>query len=74
MYYHSQFPEDASFRNNYRELKQAGCFMRSVNIFQWIFIFFLLFVIFFYIGLIAIWLLLGAIINPNNFLVYTSSV
>ena len=34
----------------------------------------LFFVISFYVGLIMVWLLLGAIINPNNFLVYAASV
>ena len=28
----------------------------------------------FYIGLVLVWLLLGAIIDPNVFLVYTTSV
>ena len=40
---------------------------------EWIFIFFFVFCYSSYIGLVTIWLILGAIINPNNFLVYATT-
>lgn len=41
--------------------------------FQWLLIFFILFCYASYVGLVCVWLLLGAIINPNNFLVYSTA-
>ena len=41
--------------------------------FQWYFFILMFFILSFYLGIIFEWLILGAIINPNNFLVYASS-
>lgn len=41
--------------------------------FQWLLIFFFILIYGGYIGLVCIWLILGAIINPNTFLVYATS-
>ena len=41
---------------------------------NWIFLFIILALITFYIAIVAIWLLLGAIINPNTYLVFATSV
>lgn len=47
--------------------------MKWFNWFQWIQFLLLVFLVTTYFGVIIVWLLLGAIINPNNYLVYSSA-
>lgn len=69
----SVYPESRIFTEENKKLKKANFWTLLFIRTQWFFI--LLFVagISFYIALVLIWLLLGAIIDPNVFLVYTSS-
>jgi hypothetical protein len=71
-FWYSTFPEDKTFLETQKSLSKSKLKMYLANI-QWILIFFLVLCYASYIGLVLMWLLLGAIINPNNFLVYASA-
>ena len=69
---YSRFPEDRAFEENQKVIKKNKLIKYLTN-FQWFLIFFFVFCYSSYIGLVCVWLLLGAIINPNNFLVYSTA-
>ena len=71
-FWYSTFPEDKTFLETQKSLSQSKLKKFLANI-QWILIFFLVLCYASYVGLVLMWLLLGAIINPNNFLVYASA-
>ncbi|CAD8105620.1 unnamed protein product [Paramecium sonneborni] len=70
-YLSSQFPEEVGFIQEFK-LYQNNV-LKYFNLFQWLQFLLLAFSSFIYFGLIIVWLLLGAIINPNLYLVYSSS-
>lgn len=47
--------------------------MKFFNALKYYLFLLLMFFVFSYFGLIIVWLILGAIINPTNYLVYSSS-
>ncbi len=69
----SKFPEDFNFLNICKEADNKKSARRLIAILQWIIICFILLCYFSYIGTVVVWLILGAIINPDNFLVYASA-
>lgn len=72
MLYYSvmSFPQDKSFT---KSEQQENAILRFSRRLEWILITTALMFYFGYIGLILVWLLLGAIINPNAFLPFTSA-
>ena len=64
-----KFPMDRAFEEEKKIENQS--FAKRIN---WLLFSILLLFAVFYFSLNAMWLLLGAIINPNYFLVYTSAV
>ncbi len=71
-FWYASFPEDRTFIESQKSLAK-NTFKRILANIQWLLVFFLIICYGSYIGLVLIWLLLGAIINPNNFLVYASA-
>ncbi|CAD8067964.1 unnamed protein product [Paramecium primaurelia] len=67
----SYFPDEVGYMWEFKLYQNK--LMKYFNWFQWIQFLILAFSVFFYFGLIIVWLLLGAIINPNFYLVYSSS-
>ena len=70
-YYGMDFPQDKSFKR--AEKKSENRLHRWSRRLQWLVILFNLLMYCGYIGLFLVWLLLGAIINPNSFLPFTSA-
>jgi len=66
-----EFPQDKSFKMSEQG---GGNFLQKLSRrFEWILILVSLMFYFGYVGLVLVWLLLGAIINPNAFLPFTSA-
>ena len=55
-------------------IKMANIIAKLLHYIQWISLFVMIMFLSFYFSIVLIWLLLGAIINPNNFLVYAAAV
>lgn len=71
-FFHSSFPEERNFIDSQNSLEKKPLWKILANL-QWILVFFFIFCYSAYVGLACVWLILGAIINPNNFLVYATS-
>ncbi|CAD8153469.1 unnamed protein product [Paramecium pentaurelia] len=70
-YLFSYFPDEVGYMWEFKFYQNK--IMKYYNWFQWIQFLILAFSVFFYFGLIIVWLILGSIINPNYYLVYSSS-
>ncbi|CAD8123011.1 unnamed protein product [Paramecium sonneborni] len=69
-YWDKQYPDEISYMMEQQRMKKGSFF---IILYQWYIFLLLAFCVFFYFGLIIVWLLLGSIINPNFYLVYSSS-
>ncbi|KAM3132706.1 hypothetical protein pb186bvf_015251, partial [Paramecium bursaria] len=68
----ASFPEEIGLLLDYQVYNKKG-FIYYINWLQWIMFLVLYFFVFTYFGVILVWLLLGAIISPQDYLTYSTS-